>query len=185
MIVLLRSTDGQAADSDAVQDKVDAALAAVADNESVDNVITYRTAGNDERFVSNDGTATYAIVLLEATDEESIDLVDDIRADIAPQEGLSYQLTGYGPLAENTAAIEHFRKSGIVFTNLRPGRYAVVALHDENGNGYLDKNFVGFPTEPYGFSNGAEGFLGPPSFSDAAMAIGAGDSAIRIELILP
>ena len=77
------------------------------------------------------------------------------------------------------------RKSGIVFTNLRPGRYAVVALHDENGNGYLDKNFVGFPTEPYGFSNGAEGFLGPPSFSDAAMAIGAGDSAIRIELILP
>ena len=77
------------------------------------------------------------------------------------------------------------RKSGVVFTNLRPGRYAVVALHDENGNGRLDKNVLGFPTEPYGFSNGAEGFLGPPSFRDAAMALGAGDHAIRIELILP
>jgi uncharacterized protein (DUF2141 family) len=77
------------------------------------------------------------------------------------------------------------RKSGVVFTNLQPGRYAVVVLHDENGNGHLDKNFLGFPTEPYGFSNGAEGFLGPPSFSDAAMPLGIGDSAVRIELILP
>jgi uncharacterized protein (DUF2141 family) len=77
------------------------------------------------------------------------------------------------------------RQSGVVFTNLAPGRYAVVVLHDENGNGHLDKNFLGFPTEPYGFSNGAEGFLGPPSFSDAAMALGPADGAIRIELILP
>jgi uncharacterized protein (DUF2141 family) len=77
------------------------------------------------------------------------------------------------------------RESGVVFTNLQPGRYAVVVLHDENGNGHLDTNFIGFPTEPYGFSNGAEGFLGPPSFSDAAMALGDGDSEVRIELILP
>lgn len=77
------------------------------------------------------------------------------------------------------------RESGVVFTNLQPGRYAVVVLHDENGNGHLDKDFLGFPTEPYGFSNGAEGFLGPPSFSDAAMALGPGDSAVRIGLILP
>jgi uncharacterized protein (DUF2141 family) len=77
------------------------------------------------------------------------------------------------------------RKSGVVFTNLQPGRYAVVALHDENGNGHLDKSFLGFPTEPYGFSNDAEGFLGPPSFSDAAMALGPGDSEVRIELTLP
>ncbi len=116
MIVLLRSTDGQPADSDAVQDKVDAALATVADNENVDNVITYRTSGNDERFVSNDGTATYAIVLLEATDEESIDLVDDIRAAIQPQDGLSYQLTGYGPLAgdANAQSEEDLRTAEIV-----------------------------------------------------------------------
>ena len=104
MIVLLRSTDGQPADSDAVQDKVDAALATLPDPEAVDNVITYRSSGNDERFVSTDGTATYAIVLLEVSDEQSIDMVDDIRAAIQPQDGVSYQLTGYGPLAGDANA---------------------------------------------------------------------------------
>ena len=76
-------------------------------------------------------------------------------------------------------------KSAVVFTNLEPGRYAAVAFHDENGNGKLDKNFLGSPTEPYGFSNKAQGLLGPPSFADAAVALGDGDSAIRIALILP
>jgi uncharacterized protein (DUF2141 family) len=74
-------------------------------------------------------------------------------------------------------------RSGVVFTNLEPGRYASVAFHDENGNGELDRNFLGIPAEPYGFSNHAQGFLGPPSF--AAIALGDGDSAIRIVLILP
>lgn len=76
-------------------------------------------------------------------------------------------------------------KSAVVFANLEPGRYAAVAFHDENGNGKLDQNFLGVPAEPYGFSNNVEGFFGPPSFDDAAMALGDGDSAIRIALVLP
>jgi uncharacterized protein (DUF2141 family) len=32
------------------------------------------------------------------------------------------------------------------------GRYALAAYHDVNGNGKLDKNLWGIPTEPYGFS---------------------------------
>ena len=39
-------------------------------------------------------------------------------------------------------------RSAVVFSNLGPGRYAAIALHDENGNGKLDKNFLGIPTEP-------------------------------------
>jgi uncharacterized protein (DUF2141 family) len=35
-------------------------------------------------------------------------------------------------------------------------------------NGKLDTNFLGIPKEGYGFSNGAKGLLGPPSFSDAS-----------------
>lgn len=31
-------------------------------------------------------------------------------------------------------------RSAVVFSNLEPGRYAVIAFHDENGNGKLDKN---------------------------------------------
>jgi uncharacterized protein (DUF2141 family) len=74
-------------------------------------------------------------------------------------------------------------KSAVVFSNLEPGRYAAVAFHDENGNGKLDKNVLGVPAEPYGFSNNVQGFLGPPTFGDAAMVLGDGDSAIRIALI--
>jgi uncharacterized protein (DUF2141 family) len=63
------------------------------------------------------------------------------------------------------------RPSGIVFMNIKPGRYAIIVVGDENGNGMLDKSFFGVPTEPYGFSNKAEGFLGPPSFDEAAIDI--------------
>jgi len=44
-------------------------------------------------------------------------------------------------------------KSAVVLTNLDPGQYTIILFHDENGNGKLDKNALGVPTEPYGFSN--------------------------------
>jgi hypothetical protein len=37
--------------------------------------------------------------------------------------------------------------------NLQPGEYAVFALHDGNGNGKVDSNFVGVPTEGFGVPN--------------------------------
>ncbi len=73
-------------------------------------------------------------------------------------------------------------KGAVVFSNLAPGRYAVITFHDENGNGKLDKNVWGVPTEPYGFSNNAQGFLGPPSFEDAAIMVEAKSQAIEIDL---
>jgi uncharacterized protein (DUF2141 family) len=76
-------------------------------------------------------------------------------------------------------------KSAVVFSNLEPGRYAAIASHDENGNGEFDKGFIGVPTEPYGFSNDVQGFLGPPTFDAAAVVIGNGNGskAIRIKLV--
>lgn len=57
----------------------------------------------------------------------------------------------------------------VTFQGLGAGRYAVAAFQDENRNGKLDKNFLGLPTEPYGFSNDARGSMGPPSFDKAAI----------------
>jgi uncharacterized protein (DUF2141 family) len=57
------------------------------------------------------------------------------------------------------------------FRDLPPGLYAAVAFQDFNGNGKLDKNLFGVPREPYGFSNGARGNMGPPTFSQAAVRI--------------
>jgi uncharacterized protein (DUF2141 family) len=74
-------------------------------------------------------------------------------------------------------------KGGVVLSNLQPGRYALILFHDENGNGRLDKNFWGVPTEPYGFSNNAQGFLGPPSFDDAAMTLDGSDQAVVVALV--
>jgi len=57
------------------------------------------------------------------------------------------------------------------FKDLPPGHYAAVAFQDVNGNNVLDKNFLGIPKEPYGFSNGARGAGGAPKFSDAAIML--------------
>ena len=42
----------------------------------------------------------------------------------------------------------------IQFTvRLPPGRYGASVLHDENGNGQMDKDLVGIPKEGYGVTN--------------------------------
>ena len=73
----------------------------------------------------------------------------------------------------------------IMFADLPPGRYAVIAFHDENDNGLLDANVFGVPTEGYGFSNDARGFLGAPSFDAAAVILGQADRAISLSLVYP
>jgi uncharacterized protein (DUF2141 family) len=72
-----------------------------------------------------------------------------------------------------------------VFTQLRPGRYAAVVIHDENDDGRLDANELGVPTEGYGFSNDAQGFFGAPSFDAAAITIGDDDVRTAVSLIYP
>lgn len=72
-------------------------------------------------------------------------------------------------------------KTVLVFRNLPAGSFAISLFHDENGNGVMDKNVIGLPTERYGFSRDARGTMGPPSFADAAIALQA-DTTISITL---
>ena len=55
--------------------------------------------------------------------------------------------------------------------DLPAGQYAFAFYHDEDGDGQFGRNFVGLPTEGFGFSNDALVVLGPPSFDDAAFAV--------------
>jgi len=55
---------------------------------------------------------------------------------------------------------------------LDSGEYALVVYHDENGNGRLDENFIGIPSEPLGFSN-RYWPQGPPTFTNAAFKLDA------------
>ena len=59
----------------------------------------------------------------------------------------------------------------IVFRNLAPGSYAIAAFHDENGNGKMDANVVGIPTEAFGFSREARGAFGPPKWDAATFEL--------------
>lgn len=53
------------------------------------------------------------------------------------------------------------------FVDIPPGIYAIAVIHDENMNGELDTNWMGIPTEGYGFSNTTLDEFGAPAFSAA------------------
>ncbi len=50
-----------------------------------------------------------------------------------------------------------------------PNKFAIAAYHDENGDGMLNRNRIGIPTERYGFSRNARGLTGPPLFQQAVV----------------
>ncbi len=69
--------------------------------------------------------------------------------------------------------------------NIFPGEYALLVYHDENNNHRLDKNFIGIPTEPLGFSNRYQP-NGPPSYSRAAFVLAEGESRhFDVKLLRP
>lgn len=53
------------------------------------------------------------------------------------------------------------------FPGLAAGRYAIMAYHDEDGDGTLDRFLGMVPTEGYGLSNNPV-VTGPPAFDKAA-----------------
>jgi uncharacterized protein (DUF2141 family) len=53
------------------------------------------------------------------------------------------------------------------FVDVPPGTYALAVIHDENMDGRLGTNWMGVPTEGYGFSSDAKASMGAPSFEAA------------------
>ena len=102
LIVLFRGNGPVDAASPPFQQAITAALADVATDPRVSRIVGYAQTG-DRRFISNDEAASYAVIDLELTAEESVDAVDSLRAKIHPPDGLTYQLTGYGPVTKDSA----------------------------------------------------------------------------------
>ncbi len=67
------------------------------------------------------------------------------------------------------------------FGNLPAGDYAVKAFHDVNGDGQMNTNPFGIPTEPYAFSNNAVGNMGPARWDRARFAV-SGETAQTISI---
>ena len=66
--------------------------------------------------------------------------------------------------------------------DIPPGEYAIMTYQDVNSNDKTDSNFLGIPTEPYGFSRNARPFLSKPSFDDTRFTLVAGENTQTLRL---
>lgn len=73
----------------------------------------------------------------------------------------------------------------VTLHDVAPGRYAIATFHDENANGEMDFNFIGYPEEGYAFSRDVRPFLSAPSFDSCAFDVGIDDTALTIHMVYP
>ncbi len=67
--------------------------------------------------------------------------------------------------------------------NLTKGTYAIAIYHDINSDKKCNRNFLGIPTEDYGFSNDVKPVFSAPSFKSAAFTMNK-NKTITIKLQL-
>lgn len=66
--------------------------------------------------------------------------------------------------------------------DLPPGKYAVAIVHDENGNGKLDTNFLGIPKEGYGASNNPKPRRRGVNYGESEFTLPATGDTISVSL---
>ena len=89
-------------------------------------------------------------------------------------EGAKEYVHDVSPIADDQATISFL---------LPPGRYGVVVLHDENENHKLDRDFLGWPKEGFGFSNNPRVYLTAPTFLQAEVNIACPVTDIDVKMI--
>jgi uncharacterized protein (DUF2141 family) len=73
----------------------------------------------------------------------------------------------------------------LTFRDLPAGDYAVQLFHDENGNGKVDLNLAGVPTEGFGFSNVAQVRGGIPAFEQMMVRVTGDATATTVLAYAP
>jgi uncharacterized protein (DUF2141 family) len=85
------------------------------------------------------------------------------------------------PYLQTSGTVNEDGSHQALFAKVPPGEYAVVVVHDENGNSKLDTGFLGLGGESYAYSNDARPLFGRPSFDEVKFAV---DAATRITISL-
>ncbi len=85
-----------------------------------------------------------------------------------------------GEMLKGEVAMSKQGVVSVVFKDLKAGTYAVSVFQDINGNKVIDKNFLGIPKEPYGFSG--EWKSGNSSFDKSAFELKPGGAKISIKM---
>ena len=78
---------------------------------------------------------------------------------------------GGTPLGETASTVDERGHLVCQFADLKPGRYAVAAIADVNGNRALDTTSFGQPLEPWGVSNNVRPTFRAPTFDESALLV--------------
>jgi len=70
----------------------------------------------------------------------------------------------------------------ITYSDLPDGDYAIKLFHDVDGDGKMNANLFGMPTEPFAFSNNAVGKMGPAKWKDAKFTVSGSETAHAMKL---
>jgi uncharacterized protein (DUF2141 family) len=65
---------------------------------------------------------------------------------------------------------------------LPPGRYGASVLHDENGNGQMDRNVAGVPKEGYGVTNNPKPRFRAATFDESTFDLPAEGTTLTISV---
>ncbi len=114
-------------------------------------------------------TAVYAQTGSVSVTVDQIDVARGGKISIGLYDVEGFPVIGKGvqevALDVNAGSMEY------VFKNIPAGKYAIAVFQDINTDGKLNKNLVGAPKEPYGFSKNIYGMFGPPDFEDVAFEV--------------
>lgn len=66
--------------------------------------------------------------------------------------------------------------------DLAPGDCAITLFHDRNGNGKIDSNLFGIPTEPYGFSGNPKNLMSPATWEQSRFSVTNNGARLPIRL---
>ena len=123
-----------------------------------------------------------SIILGQATITLKVEGMQEVKGDMSVA---LYDKSDDFPGKENYFFAEDVTIKSLDFTyffkDIPPGTYAIAIYHDLDKNGEMNKNWMGIPKEPYGFSNNVMGRMGPPDFEDAGFEV-KGDVVVVIRL---
>jgi uncharacterized protein (DUF2141 family) len=81
----------------------------------------------------------------------------------------------------DTRVTAHPGSVTITVPDLPAGEYAVVVLHDVNGNKKMDRNWLSKPTEQWGMSNNPHALVKAPAFAKAKFRLDH-DTELHIQM---
>ena len=86
-----------------------------------------------------------------------------------------YAIKNYSIKVEKNTAV-------VTINDLPKGEYAITMYHDQNSDNECNRNFIGIPKEPYGFSNNIKPRMSAPKYKDCKFDLSE-NKIVNIKLI--